>query len=54
MLGIGDLLLDGGQDDLFDEGPADERLVVARALGGGEATVVAAALAADLGDGGAA
>jgi hypothetical protein len=54
VLRIGDLLLDRAENDLLHEGSADEHLVVARALRGGQATVVAAALTAHLGDGGSA
>lgn len=44
MLWVGNPFLDGLQDDPLGEGAAYERLVVARALRGGEAAVVAAAL----------
>ena len=53
VLGVGDLVLDCVEDHLLGELSADERLVLAGALRGGEAAVVTAALAADLGDRGA-
>jgi hypothetical protein len=45
VLGLGDSFLDGIEDDALGEGPADERLVLARAFRGGKAAVVAATLA---------
>jgi hypothetical protein len=47
---VGELVLDGLEDHLLGEGPADERLVITGPLGGSEAAVVAAILAADLRD----
>jgi hypothetical protein len=45
VLGIGDLLLDGAEDDLLSEGPPDKGPVLACSLCGGQTAVVAAVLA---------
>jgi hypothetical protein len=54
LLGSGELLRQRAQDEALGELSAHEHLVVARALRSTQAAVVATALAADLGDRGAA